>query len=261
MTDLEHKADTMAPPYGSRVEREGAGGALRWLRRELLRPCSAHPTVYLPVYRRWGRRPELAVGPDTEIVIEGFPRSANTFAVLAFEQAQERRVRVAHHLHAAAQVKEGVRLGLPCIVLVRHPRDAVASLLVREPQQDMRQALAEYETFYAAVLPVRTACVIGRFEVVTTRYDEVIRELNALRGTAFAPFDHSPANAQRVFSAADEVAAREIDGDPGERGVARPSQARAAPLEALQRRLTEGAAGRRLLAAERTYERFVRNCR
>ena len=32
------------------------------------------------------------------LVIEGFPRSANTFAVVAFRQAQERYVPIAHHL-------------------------------------------------------------------------------------------------------------------------------------------------------------------
>jgi len=72
-----------------------------------------------------------AVDRATELVIEGFARSGNTFAVAAFSLAQPRPVRLAHHLHAPAQVLLAARMGIPCIVLVRDPVDAVASRLIR----------------------------------------------------------------------------------------------------------------------------------
>ena len=56
------------------------------LRRALggTNPLSRYPRAYLFLARR--RYGSHVLGPDTDIVIEGFPRSANTFAVTAFER-------------------------------------------------------------------------------------------------------------------------------------------------------------------------------
>src|SRR5687768_15078094 len=92
---------------------------------------SRYPSLYLSMVRRkyWGQ----IVEAGTELVIEAFPRSGNTFAVVAFQLAQARPVKIAHHLHAAAQVTRGVRLRKPTLVLIRDPLKAVSSHLVREP--------------------------------------------------------------------------------------------------------------------------------
>lgn len=60
-----------------------------------------------------------------EIIIEGFPRSANTFSVLAFTLTLRRNVFVTSHFHAEAKVLQGVKFGIPVIVLIRHPVDAL----------------------------------------------------------------------------------------------------------------------------------------
>lgn len=93
----------------------------------------------------------MAVSQDTEIVIEGFPRSANTFAVVASTQAQGARpIRIAHHLHAEAQVLAGVERKLPVIVLIRQPEDAIRSLKIAFPDQDENRMLRLYLRFYRA---------------------------------------------------------------------------------------------------------------
>ena len=75
-----------------------------------------YPSVALPIARR---RHGIPVGDETELVIEAFPRSGMTFAVVAFEMAQTRQVRVACHVHAPAQVIEGARRRIPALVLVQ----------------------------------------------------------------------------------------------------------------------------------------------
>ena len=77
--------------------------AVRW---RAWQRWAGHPS-YLQLARR--RKGRAVVGPDTELVIEGFPRTANTFAVFAFQTAQARPVRVAHHLHAPIQVTVAAR--------------------------------------------------------------------------------------------------------------------------------------------------------
>src|SRR5215210_2906944 len=76
------------------------GDAREWARRYVGR----HPFLFYNFYRLKPSYRDLLVARRTQIVIEGFPRSGNTFAVVAFEQAQRESVRVAHHLHMPAQV-------------------------------------------------------------------------------------------------------------------------------------------------------------
>jgi hypothetical protein len=59
-----------------------------------------------------------SVSRTTQLVIEGYPRLGNTFAVVAFLQAQKEDVRIAHHLHAPAQVIRAARWRIPTIVLI-----------------------------------------------------------------------------------------------------------------------------------------------
>src|SRR5436309_8002883 len=104
---------------------------------------SCYPRLYLP-FARWKYR-EIAdriVEADTQLVIEGFQRSGNTFAVVAFEVAQPQPVKLAHHLHAAAQIVAAVRMGVPTLVLIRDPDESVLSHMVREPGITAKQSLA-----------------------------------------------------------------------------------------------------------------------
>ena len=102
------------------------------------------PSLYYNVYKMRGGFPHLAVNHTTQLVIEGFPRSGNTFSVIAFEHAQREAVRIAHHLHVPAQIIRAARWQIPSIVLIRDPVDAVASLLIRHPAMSASRALVYY---------------------------------------------------------------------------------------------------------------------
>ena len=67
-----------------------------------------HPLFFFGAYSPRRKYRGLLVDGGTQMVIEGFPRSGNTFAVFAFRHAQRRDIRVAHHLHAPAQVIRAV---------------------------------------------------------------------------------------------------------------------------------------------------------
>jgi hypothetical protein len=180
----------------SRAIRTSARG-LRWVLRSRL---AEWPALYLPLARMKYRRPgPKAVGSETELVIDGYTRSAVTFAVFAFQLAQDRPVRLAHHLHAPAQLIEAARRQVPTLAVIRAPEGAVLSALIREPYVTPRSAFVAYSRFYESLLPYRSAMVVGEFEEVTDDLGAVVRRVNQRFGTRFREFDHSPENVRFCF--------------------------------------------------------------
>jgi hypothetical protein len=192
-----------------------------WIRIAL----GPYPRLFFPLARfKEGHR--AAVGKDTELVIEGFPRSGNSFAVNAFQMAQPRLVRLAHHIHAPAQVILAARRGLPILVLVREPVAAVSSLVIRHPYISMRMALHEYIRFYETIAPYRDKFVVGLFGQVTNDYGEVIKRINQRFSTGFASFEHNEANVQKSFGLIEQQNRQKNNGALAELRIARPSPAR-----------------------------------
>lgn len=92
------------------------------------------------------------VTPDTDLVIEGYPRSANTFLFRVIREATHNSLKIGHHVHRAQQVTMSLKYGIPCFVLFRHPLDAIASYLVREPTLSPSGCLAHYLRISATTL-------------------------------------------------------------------------------------------------------------
>lgn len=188
----------MSVVSGTALLWSGAGGACapsrgRRVRHRVRTLASEHPSVYLPFARRKypGPSPRV-VGPDTEAVIDGYTRSAGTMAVYAFQVSQAAPVRLAHHLHASAQLIAAAKRALPTIVVVREPRGAVLSQVVREPGVDLLDALYAYRRFHAALLPYRDAFVVAEFGEVCNEFGSVVRRANEKFGTSFGIFGGTP---------------------------------------------------------------------
>ena len=174
------------------------------LRYDVRTVVGHYPGVFLPLLRlkRWSRGRDTSgiVDANTEIVIEGFPRSGNTFTVAAFAFAQRRMVRTAHHLHVPAHVIEAARLGVPTLVIVRHPKDAIVALKMMYPDLSVSRILKSYVNYHRAILPLVDACVIATFEQVTSDLGTVIQRCNEKYNTSFDRFVHTEENVEKVFA-------------------------------------------------------------
>ncbi len=202
-----------------------ASGSLRYGLVTLLGRYAIPFRVYYGHHPRFAR---LVVRPDSEIVIEGYPRCANSFSVLAFERAQGRRLRIGHHLHAPAQIELGVRYGVPVLALIREPVSAAASLITRHPEITPAQALSQYVYFYESVLRHADRLVLADFRKVTTDYAQVIEAVNLRYGTRFKPYFNSPSEDGAVFS---EIDALNVEQEgSAEHQLARPSEGKNALL-------------------------------
>jgi hypothetical protein len=178
----------------------GDPSGMRAFRHVVRSRFSEYPSIYLPFARRRypGPSPKV-IGRETEFVIDGYTRSACTFAVYAFQVAQPTPVRLAHHLHAPAQLIEAARRGIPAIVVIREPEGALLSQIIREPHVSLRGALVSYERFHSRLLPYARSLVAGEFEEVTNDFGSVVRRVNERFGTSYTEFDANPENVRRCF--------------------------------------------------------------
>jgi hypothetical protein len=176
-------------------------------RHRLRSRLSEYPALYLPFARRKypGPSPQV-LGPTTELVIDGYTRCASTFAVYAFQLSQDRPVRLAHHLHAPAQLVAAARRGVPALVLIREPRGAILSQLAREPDVALPDALVAYRRFYHRLLPYMDSLVVADFEEITRDFGAVVRRVNGRFGTSFQEFG---ANGVRVADCLDAIKQRD----------------------------------------------------
>lgn len=240
-------------------DRPGARARVRGLRAgavyEAKTEIARHPRIALPLQRLRGHGE--VVGDPTEIVIESFPRCASTFAVAAFRLAQEPRpMTIAHHTHMAAQVLEGVHRGLPTLVLIRDPEQAIVSHLIRSPGLPASSAIRGFVRFYGPIGPLLPQVVVGTFEQVVGDLGSVIERVNARFGTSFVPFVHTPANVARIEGEIEADAARRLSARERERAISRPSELRRAEADDVRARLAAemgGSAWRRAQELSRTF--------
>jgi hypothetical protein len=140
-------------------------------------------------------------------MIEGYPRSGNSYAEAAFAFAQgERVVALAHHSHAAGHVLSAVARGLPTIVIYRDPMDAAASFIEEcDGRLSPRTALLEYTAFHNAITPIAHQLVLANFRAAVKNFSHLIERVNARYGTDFATFDANPENLALIETKIDEV--------------------------------------------------------
>ena len=213
-------------------------------------------------------RTDRIVNCRSELVIEGFERSGNTFAWLAFELAQGRRVTMAHHLHVPAQVVLAARLKVPTILLIREPLECVVSDLIRGgmvSKDALIARLADWVNFYQSVLPFKDQCVVADFCVTTREFGKIIERANRTFMTEFNIFAGTPENIESVFSMVNKAERDAIKMGESrlldvELGVGRPSHVRRKIKDNFIEEVKDDpVVARAVQVASEIYNRFVDN--
>ncbi|MBI3649304.1 MAG: hypothetical protein HY240_11250 [Actinobacteria bacterium] len=220
--------------------------------------AAQHPALATPLARLRGHGELLA--PSTQILIEAFVRSGLSFTVAAFRLAQEpAAVEVAHHTHSPSAVIDAARRGIPTLLLVREPEDAVLSYLVKTPTVSMSSAIRGYIRFHRPLLAYREGFVTASFRETTDGgLGAVIDRVNERFGTSFVPFAHTEANVAEVFRRIDaDWTTRGRDDAERQRGAPRPSEARDAWKRELLGEYRDRANARLRASAELLFRTFA----
>lgn len=161
--------------------------------------------LYQP-YLWWGQIKRKAAGhnledglllPETQIVIDGFQGSANSFAATVFINSQTQPVKVMHHRHAPLLIIKAVEKKIPVLLTIRQPRETVLSLTSRWPHISISDALISYIGFYRKLLPYTSHLVVSNLEFTTQRLDQIIQIINNRYGTNFDMVNNTQINHEK----------------------------------------------------------------
>ena len=227
------------------------------LRRIVNKFIRIRPKLFIYIMSRRNKFKDIIVNNNTEIVIEGYPRSANTFAVAAFVYSQGRDVSIARHTHAPAQLILAVNARLPVIFLIRKPMDAVISLVIRDEAISLKYALQTYIWYHRSLLTIVKDCVIADFSQVTENYSTIINDVNSKYGKKYQLFDHNKESESDIFNLVEMMEVNDSGGALRESHVARPSKSRMNRKKELQEQLLLPENSRLLKECTRLYNEIV----
>jgi hypothetical protein len=152
---------------------------LRSLLFELRIYLGNYPFLFFNLYGLKKKNKKLFIKNDTELVIAAYPRTGNTFFVVALQYIQKQPISIAHHLHVPALALEGVKRKLPVVVLIRNPKDAIVSLLIRETHISIDQALRAYIQFHEPLIKDKENILVIGFDQFTEDFQTAVSCINS----------------------------------------------------------------------------------
>ena len=139
------------------------------------------------LYRKFSYNKSIGmrlVKKDSQIVIEGFPRSANSYLNRVFK-ATNPEVRRAHHIHSPFQFRIGYKLGIPLVLIIRKPKEVVQSMQVAYKGINPNEILKKYILFHRMLYPIRKKILIVSFEEVINDSSLVLKRINERFRTSY----------------------------------------------------------------------------
>ena len=136
---------------------------------------------------------------STQLCIEGFPRSSNTFLYKVITNWNP-DIRIAHHLHVPMQAVYCAERAIPTAVLVRKPEDAIAGAMNRQAWLTIKSSLDAYTQFYSSVLKYSQGILIFTFEDTTKDPSKIVQALNQRHSINLALSPWSKEQEQHIFS-------------------------------------------------------------
>jgi hypothetical protein len=124
---------------------------------------------------------------NTDLCVEGYPSSANTFAYNLFKVLRP-RITYAHHTHTIANLRRAEQHDVPALVLFRDPEDAVPSFASRFRLNTVEAGL-RYIDYYSYVLKNLNRVLLVSFEEMTQDTTTAVDRFTAWSGCDFGSFE------------------------------------------------------------------------
>tara|TARA_B100001093_G_scaffold479610_1_gene508750 strand:+ start:3358 stop:4014 length:657 start_codon:yes stop_codon:yes gene_type:complete len=142
-------------------------------------------------FKYFGKRKETKIARKYfDLIIDGFPRSANSYTTRLFKQL-EPRYHIGHHLHSVSHIIYGLKKSIPSIVLIRNPKDAIISLAALDiiecysgetkkflRENSLKWIIKKYIRFYKPLTNHVDKFLLVDFEVIINCPIRIIKAFN-----------------------------------------------------------------------------------
>jgi hypothetical protein len=136
------------------------------------------------------RERDRTVTNETDLVLEGYPRSANSFMSGIFNSCSD--LILSDHTHYASNVILGLRKEKNTIVLIREPKEAVlsyVSLYIQSQVRDHGYSIGE----------IKDKDISALINVSIKRYERFYSKLEKYDGIIFLPFEQVTKETHKVI--------------------------------------------------------------
>ena len=127
---------------------------------------------------------ESFVSASYPLVVDGFPGSANSYATKVLRNYFPEGTRFGNHFHSPAETLRCLELGVPVLLTLRHPEQAVVSFVRRWDYVEMKSALRYYQWFYEALYGSFDKMVVSDFSYTIEHMDGIVERLREDFGVA-----------------------------------------------------------------------------
>jgi len=132
-------------------------------------------------YLKYFRNHKLTPDANKTLIIEGYPRSANSFieALIYFNNRDLLyENKISSHTHSISSLKFGIKKKIPIIVVLRDPIDSISSLKIRRSNLPIEMLIFRYIYFYKFVHKNLKKFMILEFNEYTKEYSQTLKKIN-----------------------------------------------------------------------------------
>ena len=154
--------------------------------------------LYLTYFKYFvDKQKEILINNDTEYLIEGFPRSGNSFLLFYLKQLSK-GVSIASHTHHPAHVIKAINEKKKIIIVIRNPIDAIISMyLFFNKKIKFNLLIDEYIKFYKSIQKYKKKFIIIEFKKIISNPKKVINIINSKNNSIKFKYKHP--NKKEIF--------------------------------------------------------------
>lgn len=102
------------------------------------------------------KRDTRLLNEKTDLVIEGFPRSGNSYLLAFIQVVSKKKLKISSHTHKISNIFNSIKKNLKLIILIRDPINTIVSnYIYYNKNKDINHLLRLYLSYYESLLKIQ----------------------------------------------------------------------------------------------------------
>jgi len=188
------------------------------------------------------------------MVVQGFPRSGNTYLSIAISEYRNFEGSIFSHIHTPAIFFHAFRKNIPVVMPIRDPLSSIVSLIQLTGWDDLR-CIDHYKCYYRLSRPYAERLIILNFKDFTKNTPDAFKRISQHSGMEFRDVPHEQIQAYCF----EEIDRRSLaqSGEMVSNWIHRPDETRSSKKDEVRARL-ERLHGDALAECNEAYRYFLK---